>query len=394
MRILYVHDNCYHVGGAETYLFSLMELVKESGHETYFFSTDKVKEEKNNSVYIYREPNKNRISSHISHYYFDFGVYNALRKWLKKVTPDIMHLNLNWKYPVSIILAARSEKIPVVQTIHDIRVVCISGLCVKPDGEVCEGGFGTKCLKNGCISFKGYLYNALPDKIKRYLMKDTLFIAPSRAFERKLKENGMKNVVYLPHFIDSPKYEFNMDIIEKGNVLYVGLLYYTKGIQYLIQAFPEILKHIPWARLHLVGEGPDRSKLERLAEELGIEKEVVFNGKIPRSKMFEYYQKANVVILPSICMENSPYVIHEAMASGRPVIGSNIGGIPELVEDWKTGFLVEPGNPNQIAEKVIQILSDEKLLREMAVNARKRVEEKLKVENHVNNILRIYKSLS
>jgi len=225
-------------------------------------------------------------------------------------------------------------------------------------------------------------------------MKDTLFIAPSRAFEMKLKENGMKNVVYLPHFIDSSKYEFNMDIIEKGNVLYAGLLYYTKGIQYLIQAFPEILKHIPWARLHLVGEGPDRSKLERLAEELGIEKEVVFNGKVPRSKMFEYYQKANVVILPSICMENSPYVIHEAMASGRPVIGSNIGGIPELVEDWKTGFLVEPGNPNQIAEKVIQILSDEKLLREMAVNARKRVEEKLKVENHVNNILRIYKSVS
>lgn len=393
MRILYVHDNCYHIGGAETYLFSLMELVREYGHEIYFFSTDKVKEIKNNYSYIYREPNKNRVSSHISHYYFDFGVYNTLRKWIKKVKPDVMHLNLNYKYPVSIILAARKEKIPVVQTIHDIRVVCMSGLCVKPDGEVCEGGFGIKCLKNGCISFKGYMYNALPNKIKQYLRQDILFIAPSRAFERKLKENGLKNVVYLPHFIDSSKYGFNAENKERYNILFVGWLGKHKGVQYLIQAFPSILKQIPSAKLHVVGEGEERNNLEKLVKKLKIEKEVVFHGKVPHEHIQQFYQKANVVVFPSICFEQFGLVGLEAMACGRPAVGSNIGGVSEWIDHGKTGFLVEQGSTVQIGEKVIQILSDEEMAIKMGESARRKAKKNFTVEKHFKKLMQIYESL-
>lgn len=396
MRILFIHDNHQHFGGAETYLFHLMRLLRERGHRVYFFSIDNVVEAKTEDTFIYKEKKRNRIAKHLSYHYLDRGIYMALKDWIKEIKPDVIHLQNIQKCPITLILASIRSRIPVVYTVHDIRILCPIGLCIKPSGEACRGGFGLKCLKSNCIGLKGFLYNFLPSVIRRYLIKNRikLIISPSRAFEKLLQDNGYSGVVHIKNFIDARDYDPDQTKIERGNILFVGMLERHKGVYPLMDAFSRVSKDVPSAVLHLIGEGREKEGMMKTAEHLGFLKNVVFHGRIPQDELVMFYRKANVVVFPSVCLENSPYVIREAMASSRPVVASDVGGIPELVIDGETGFLVGVGDSNELAERIVQLLSDWELARRLGENARRLVEKDFTVDDHVNKILEVYAHLS
>ncbi|MBN2013936.1 MAG: glycosyltransferase family 4 protein [Candidatus Altiarchaeota archaeon] len=396
MRILFIHDNHKHLGGAETYLFQLMKLLKGRGHSVYFFSIDKNVEARTEDIFVYKEKRKNRLAKHLSYYYLDWGIYKALKNWIKEIKPDVIHLQNIQKCPITLLLAATSSGIPVVYTVHDVGILCLTGLCIKPSGEVCGGGFGVKCVWSGCVSLKGYLYNFLPKIIKKYLIKNRikLIISPSRAFEKLLGDDGYANVAHIKNFIDIQNCDVDQTKIERGNVLFVGMLEQHKGVYPLMNAFSSVSNKIPSAVLHIVGEGREKEGMTKKANELGFLEKVVFHGKIPKEELATFYQKANLVVFPSVCMENSPYVIREAMASGRPVVASNIGGIPELVVEGETGFLVSVRNPDELTEKILRLLSDWNLAKKMGENARRIAEKDLKANDHLDKILEVYTSLS
>jgi len=156
-------------------------------------------------------------------------------------------------------------------------------------------------------------------------------------------------------------------------VLYVGRLDKEKGVEYLVKA----AKKIP-AEIYILGGGDFKKELEKLTKDLQLQN-VHFMGYFDKEdieELREFYRKADVIVVPSTVKEALGLVILEAMACSTPVVASNIGGIPNIVKEGKTGFLVRPRSPEDIAEKVNKILSNEKLKLAIGERCRKLIEEK------------------
>jgi L-malate glycosyltransferase len=145
-------------------------------------------------------------------------------------------------------------------------------------------------------------------------------------------------------------------------ILSVGRLIDWKGTEFLIRAMPAVLEKFPDTKLLIVGTGPERDTLLRLARELGLTDRVVLLGTVSPADLPSYYRSADVFVLPSINLggktEGLGVVLLEAMASGCPVIGSNVGGIPDIIENGKNGFLVPGEDETLLAERIVILLSN------------------------------------
>lgn len=164
------------------------------------------------------------------------------------------------------------------------------------------------------------------------------------------------------------------------------------GVKYLIEAAPAILRECPDTRFFIVGGSyPDQLTLLReRARELGVEDRIVFAGSVPNADMPSWYTAADVVVLPSL-KEATSIAGLEAMACGRPLVGTNVGGIPYLIDDGKTGLLVEPKNPSGLADALVRILTDDVVRSEMGTSARKRAVEQFSWARVAGTVLGIYK---
>jgi len=137
---------------------------------------------------------------------------------------------------------------------------------------------------------------------------------------------------------------------------------------------PKILKRLPKAKLVLIGDGPDKEMLERLANELNLGSNVVFAGKVTHKELERWYPTADVFVLPSIVTsegdtEGLGVVFLEAIASGTPIIGSNVGGIPDIIKHNKTGLLAPQKDTDALADAIIKVLTDSTLNRKLRKNA-------------------------
>ena len=158
-------------------------------------------------------------------------------------------------------------------------------------------------------------------------------------------------------------------------ILYVGRLHKEKGVKYLVEAFKTVKQWHPDVVLLIVGEGSEKENLVFQAKQLGLQQSIMFMDFLPHEMLPELYNSCDILSLPSIA-EAFGMVLIEAMACGKPVVGSRVGGINDIIEDSENGFLVEPGRPDQLAEKIHLILSDKKLLKRLGTKARKKVEDK------------------
>jgi len=140
----------------------------------------------------------------------------------------------------------------------------------------------------------------------------------------------------------------------------------------------------------VVGDGSERSELERLANNLGLSQNITFVGRVSEDGVPPYMAAADVFVLPSLS-EGFGIVNLEAMAAGLPIVATNIGGIPSLIEDGVNGFLVDPGNAVQIASRVSLLLSDARLRHLMSANNKKKVKQ-YTVDNVADDLERVYLS--
>jgi len=369
MKILQINDDYERVGGAETYFFNLINLLKRNSHQVFVFAI-RGKPMKTKDTLVVGEA-KSFLGHYFSDKIFNFKVYFRLKKLVAKTRPDIIHLHNNYLAPFSVLLAIRGHK--VVQTIHDYMILCPSGWMVKKNSlEVCRGNIGAKCLKNKCLSLHNFLVSYLPFKLRMTITKRIVdkFISPSKKLKEYLEIFGFQNVQNLPYFLNVKNCCFNPKLKKDGNILYIGRLVKEKGISDLIKALPKVTSKISQANLIIVGDGPQRKHLISLTKKLEMTNKVDFVGKIPHTKIKEYYQETSVVVVPSLCLDNSPNVIYEAFSSGRPVIASSRGGMADFVKDGKTGFLFESGNINELAEKIVKILESKELYNELSTKCR------------------------
>lgn len=226
--------------------------------------------------------------------------------------------------------------------------------------------------------------------IGKFILKNSDKITVNSTFTKNSALNIYRNlnsskIEIIPMGVDTsifcPKNKTEITHKSEYIIFSVGRLVEKKGIEYLIKAIPFVLNKLHNVRLVIGGSGPLENDLKKLVVNLNLSTSVIFTGYIKNLDLPKYYASSDVFVLPSIKTaggdtEGLGVVLLEAMACGLPVIGSNLGGITDIIENGKNGFLVEDKNPEDIADKIIKLLSNERLRQRFS-------EEGLKIVNEV-----------
>jgi len=175
-------------------------------------------------------------------------------------------------------------------------------------------------------------------------------------------------------------------------ILYVGRLAPRKGVHYLLQAMPHIIKCFPKTKLVVVGTGPLGNYLRDLSKRLGLQNSVIFRGYVSEEEIRELHASADVVVVPSI-FEGCPLVLLEAMAAGKPVVASAVQGISEIVKPNFSGLLVKPSNIHEIEHAVIHLIEHKSFAEYLGQNARQTVMKDYNWEKIARRTLEVYEEL-
>lgn len=356
LKILLINDYPYVAGGAEEQMFREQEMLKSNGHEAIAVGFSRSEEERDNvAKHVLNESSNKpiRIAEKVT---IRQNLYHELIKILDNEQPDIVHIHKNVKYPASVLLACRAY--PVIKTHHDFTTGCPSGWAVYQDSwKVCSGGPGLKCVRHDCKSASEMAGFYAPQyAIKNRLQKRCIdtHLAPSRRLQQFLQELGF-DVEKLPYPASEEFSKHATTAPGSESFVFTGRLTEEKGVQILLEAVHHADEE--WNRevsVDILGEGPYRNELESQVEALNIEDRVRFHGYVDHDRLPEFYEDARAVVVPSIWMENFPNVVIEALSMGRPVVGSDRGGIPELLGWGERGWVYDATDSEELAEVLIE----------------------------------------
>lgn len=407
MKILLVNKYLYKRGGSETYFINLYKSLETKGHTVFLFGMKDARnehrtEEKyyiNNIDYSIKTTCLSQIKKGVKSVY-SFEAKKLFEKLIKEYTPDIVHINLiHRQITLSILDVCEKYNIPVVFTTHDLVCSCPVGSLLTPKGETCRkcyGGHYINCIKNKCIknSFAKSSIAFIEEtfyKFHKSYNKIDAYIAPSEFHKNEiLKSNITKNPVYhLTNFLPiNTKYSLHES---KNFYLYLGSLTKDKGVMTILKAFHKA--KIDNFKLVLAGNGPEQEALNNYIKINGLEEKVILPGFISGNELIKLQKEAYIVIMASECYENCPYGLMEPMAYGKPVIGSRIGGIPELAIDGITGWTFESKNVEELS--IIFVKTSKLSKYEYSVLSQSTLNfaiERFNSNNYINNLLKIYET--
>ncbi len=236
-----------------------------------------------------------------------------------------------------------------------------------------------------------------------YYNRCNLILSPSKSLATELQSHGLKRPFQiLANTIDTESFKPVLDKATKDklkanlgitgkSLVYMGRLSYEKSIDQVILATAEVVKEIPTLKLVVIGDGPEKAKLEKLALTLGIKHNVIFTGFRQNHELVETLQ-ANDIFLTASKTENMPLSVMEGMACGLPVIGADALGIPEIVLDNKNGFLFQPDDWKEMAQKILILLEDESTLNKFS-KASYQMSENFSEKNMAKSLEKIYEKL-
>ena len=361
MKILLANKFYYPRGGSDIYMIELEKLLKDNGHEVAVFSMDHPLNLQSGTSEFFPDEidlNNTKLSNLIPSLLRPFGSAEVRHKFdrlLLTFKPDIVHLN-NIHSQLSPILSvlAKNHKIPVVWTLHDHKLLCPRYDCMR-NNKPCELCFTQKynvvkyrCMKNSLSASLVAYAEAVIWNRKKISYTTDIFICPSTfLFNNMIKGGFDKNkLAVLNNFIKDEKAEGN-EFVNQNYYCYVGRLSTEKGVEVLLNA----ARKLPEYRLKVIGTGPLDKELKAKYACDHIE----FLGFKHWEEMKAILENSVCMVLPSICYENNPLSIIESLCTGTPVIGSNIGGIPELINPGINGLVFEAGNVNDLIKKIDQL---------------------------------------
>lgn len=371
MRILQIHNEYKFRGGEDSVVDAEKELLKKNGNEVFQIIANN-----NNIKFFFKERKR---------------FYKTLDSIVNENKIDIVHIHNVYHIIGNDLYKLLSfQNIPIVQTLHNFRFLCPAGLFMDNLHHICEkcsqGSFINctlkKCYQNSHLKSFGMSVLAKNgrENVLKYVDK---FIVLNEFSRNKFVQYGFnpEKLVVKSNFID----EIELAPSEYNFILYIGRLSSEKGIETLIEAFVSL--GLP---LKIAGSGEEIyvSKLKALAEK---NKQIEFLGYVQGDSKNELIKKCQLLIIPSLCYENFPVSILEAYSYGKPIIASNIGGIPFIVKDGETGYLFEPGNSESLKEAVIKILENDKFI-ELGINGYKYFSENFTEKQNYEQLIEIYKS--
>lgn len=400
MRILLVNKFLYPNGGSETYIFELGKELMKNGHEVQYFGmehTDRIVGNHAESYTTSMDFHSNKVQKILYPFKIIYSqeARRKIRIVLNDFKPDIVHLNnINFQITPSVIYEIRKwEKrykfpVSIVYTAHDYQWVCPNHMMFIPDNGKkcfqCRGGKFKNCFKNKCIhnssvrSLLGMIEGSLYKHLKTYEKVD-LIICPSQFMKQQLSSEEIleKKLKVIYNFLYD---EMQISVEKKSYVLYFGRFAKEKGILTLVKAC-SLLPHINFV---FAGSGI----LDEAISGCENIKNVGFQiGK----ELKKLIAEAKFSVFPSEWYENCPFSVMESQYFGTPVIASNIGGIPELLENGVTGELFVPGNVEDLKKKIEDLWNDEEKLKKYTANC---LEKKFdSIEEYGKKILNLYKGL-
>ncbi|MGK9368123.1 glycosyltransferase family 4 protein [Melioribacter sp. Ez-97] len=392
MKILLCNKNYYHCGGVETLFFYTGKLLKAKEHTVIPFSLKSP--ENYESEFLEYFPSRPRAKFLITlDSFYSFKSAAALQNAIDKFKPDIAHIhNINGGITFSILPVLKKNKIPIVATIHGFKYLCPvwefynrkHGVCEK-----CAGGKYYNCILRNCsargrirsimLAVDGYFRDAFLN-FRKYF-DYFLFVS---AFTRSKFINLFPEIEKRSEVL----YNFTEEIEDRITVpsgkifLYVGRIEYAKGVDILAEVFGKMVK----PKLEIAGEGSLYNVLKNSAKS-----NIKFLGRLNRSEIREKIIQSYFVIIPSRVYENNPYAVIEAFASGRPVIAPDAGGIPEIVENGKNGFLYKANDIDALTDSIYKAYElEEREYAKMCERALQTAKNKFNPVSHYESLIRVY----
>jgi glycosyltransferase involved in cell wall biosynthesis len=395
MKILMANKFFFHKGGAEVVMFQERDYLLHSGQQVIDFSMqdERNRESPYASHFVSRKDYERRSLSKIGLALSLVHSREAARKiaaLIDKMRPDLMHChNVYHQITPSIISIAKSRGIPVVLTLHDFKPVCPIYLRLRAGRpcSLCLDGDFRHVLMNRCagssIADSALLYAEAT--IQRWLgsyEKVDRFLAPSQFMrDAALHRFRSEQVVLLYNGVDTA--EIDASVQDDGYVLYLGRLSREKGVETLLRAHQAAGS---W-NLVIAGTGPLEHGLQMRYHNAR------FVGQLSGQALKATIGGASAIVVPSEWYENCPMSVLEAMAYGKPVVASRIGGIPELVVDGETGVLFEPGDADELQGHISRLMDAPSLRVRMGAAGRIRAERQFSIEKHNADLTDTYRSL-
>ncbi len=409
MKILMVDKYYFIKGGAERYFFELKDILEAKGHKVIPFSM----RHPNNFESLYDKFFVDNIDFELTSPFqkarafpkiagrmlYSFHAKKRLEKLLAAEKPDIAHLHMiDHQISPSILHTLKKHGIPVIQTLHQYKLVCPNYRLYNPlTNQICEkcldGHFYhpifERCHKDSrlagaLIAFESYAHR-LSGMYDNHI---DLLHTPSRFLGAKLKQAGVGDgkVRHLFYTLNLKKYPPHFGF--QNYIVYFGRLAKEKGVLTLLKA----MRKLKEVTLRIIGDGPERPALEDFAAANQLTN-VIFDGIKNGAELAALIQNSKFVVIPSEWYDNSPLVIYESFAYGKPVIGTRLGGIPELIDHDQNGRLYHAGNHEELAESIDYLWNRPQLIIEFGHQARSKAEMEFEPEHHYQKMYAWYNEL-
>lgn len=411
MKILLVHN--YYGSSApsgENKVFGAEKaMLEKHGHEIMVYTrhSDEIRSESVRVFSVFRGLVKGALCTIGNPF-----AARAVAKKCREFKPEVVHFHNTFPLISPLAVRAASKYAPVVMTLHNYRTACAAGVPTR-GGKVCSLCLDKKCvldsIKHRC--YRGSLMATLPLAINIALYRRRLpkwvtkFIVLSEFQKRKMVEYGWPEhkIAVKGNFVIGMRDEIGgmritppSPILKKDQIVYVGRLSKEKGVETLIKAFKIICHkehlHAPtcstWLnnlKLIIVGDGVDRQELEKLADGGDVE----FVGLKSAAEVRRLMAKSKATVLPSEWWETFGLTVVESMLEGTPVVTSNLGALPEIVQENRFGEVFEAGNAEACAEAIKRLLSRSDY-DEICAAAKHEAETKYSEEANYRRLMDIY----
>lgn len=411
MRILLVNYRYFISGGPEKYMFNIKKMLEDNGHEVIPFSIHSNKNVETPYSKYFVEPIGSRdavyfdevkktaksIWQMITRSVYSQEVKKAIQREIKDVKPDLVYIiHFVNKLSPSVITGAKELGIPVVLRLSDYFILC-PRFDFMYQRKICEDcltkGYRT-CIKKRCVkgSLSASLIRVFSMKVHEILKvydKVDAFITPSEFLKKKLVSNGFQadKIHCIPTFTSSKTSVRNLQVGKYG--LYFGRITEEKGVQTVVKAYENMPDHL----VKIMGDDTTEEAI-KLKEYVQNKKltNIQFIGFKTGVELEEIIKNARFIMIPSIWYDNLPNTALESFQFSKPVIASNIGSLPELVEDGFNGYLFDPYSSDELAEK-IRLLDDDNRVAEMGRNSRSKLENNFSPAKHYNALMHIFESV-
>jgi glycosyltransferase involved in cell wall biosynthesis len=380
MRVLLVTDWPGEGGGVETYVTLVARGLREAGDEVRLL-TSSVGAGAAVADYVAfgtRRPVPQSVLQIANP-----AAARTLRRALADLRPDVVHVSM-FEMHLSPSVLAPLRHVPTVLNIAYYKPICPNGLKLLPDDSRCTVQQGAVCWRGGCVSRAHWLRDRPRyARIRRGLRDANAVVACSRWLQRELAAAGVE-AGWAAWPIDRPSEGFRREPAPEPMFVYTGRLAREKGVETLLQALARVRNQAPAARLRIVGDGPLRPALERLAVELGIRDVVEFTGWLPLERIEEQLVDAWALVAPSLWAEPFGLTAVEAVVRGIPAIVSATGGLAETVEDGSSGLLFPNGDAEALAACLADVASGRVFPERLAADVVERAREKHDLGRHVS----------